>query len=60
MVYTGGINMKNLFYLILGSLVGWLLWGVVNNDFSTDGFGFLLTGIILGFMFGRRNPIESD
>ncbi|WP_298468330.1 tRNA U-34 5-methylaminomethyl-2-thiouridine biosynthesis protein [uncultured Psychrobacillus sp.] len=48
--------MKNLFYLILGSLIGWLIWGVFTKDFSPNGFSLLLTGLILGFLTGRRNP----
>lgn len=48
--------MKSLFYLILGSLIGWLIWGFIKNDFSPNGYGLLLIGLILGFLIGRRNP----
>lgn len=50
--------MKGLFYLILGSLIGWFIWGVFTKDFSSNGFNFLLIGLILGFLTGRRNPKE--
>lgn len=51
--------MKSLFYLILGSLVGWLIWGLLKNDFSAGGYSLLLIGLILGFLIGRRNPKEE-
>ncbi|MEK4485649.1 tRNA U-34 5-methylaminomethyl-2-thiouridine biosynthesis protein [Psychrobacillus sp. FSL H8-0484] len=51
--------MKSLFYLILGSLIGWLIWGFFTNDFSADGYSLLLIGLILGFLTGRRNPKEE-
>ncbi|MDI2588534.1 MULTISPECIES: tRNA U-34 5-methylaminomethyl-2-thiouridine biosynthesis protein [unclassified Psychrobacillus] len=51
--------MKYLFYLILGSLVGWFIWGIFTKDFSADGYSLLLTGLILGFLIGRRNPKEE-
>ena len=51
--------MKSLFYLILGSLIGWLIWGLFKNDFSANGYGLLLIGLILGFLIGRRNPKEE-
>jgi hypothetical protein len=49
---------KSLFYLILGSLVGWFIWGFFTKDFSAEGYSLLLTGLILGFLTGRRNPKE--
>ncbi|WP_342601089.1 tRNA U-34 5-methylaminomethyl-2-thiouridine biosynthesis protein [Psychrobacillus sp. FSL H8-0483] len=51
--------MKHLIYLILGSLIGWLIWGVFTKDFSADRFRLLLIGLILGFLTGRRNPKEA-
>ncbi|WP_342560684.1 tRNA U-34 5-methylaminomethyl-2-thiouridine biosynthesis protein [Psychrobacillus sp. FSL W7-1457] len=50
--------MKSLFYLILGALIGWLIWGFFTKDFSSKGFSILLTGLIVGFLTGRRNPKE--
>ena len=51
--------MKSLFYLILGSMTGWLIWGIFTKDFSANGYSFLLIGLILGFLTGRRNPKEA-
>ncbi|SER56708.1 tRNA U-34 5-methylaminomethyl-2-thiouridine biosynthesis protein [Psychrobacillus sp. OK032] len=51
--------MKSLFYLILGSLAGWLIWGVFTKDFSPNGFSLLLIGLVLGFLTGGRNPNEA-
>ena len=49
--------MKSLFFLILGALFGWLLWGVYTDDYSVDVFsliliGLILIGLILGFLTG--------
>ncbi|MEK4485659.1 tRNA U-34 5-methylaminomethyl-2-thiouridine biosynthesis protein [Psychrobacillus sp. FSL H8-0484] len=51
--------MKILFYSILGSLIGWLIWGVFTNDYSPNGYGLFLSGLISGFLIGRRNPKEE-
>jgi len=51
--------LKNLFYLILGSLIGWFIWGFIKNDYSPNGYGLLLIGLISGFIIGRRNPKEE-
>lgn len=45
--------------MIMGSSLGWLIWGVITGDYSTSGFSTFLTGIILGFLIGRRNPKED-
>lgn len=52
--------MKNIFGLILGSLVGWLIWGYFTNDFSVERFFMFLMGIILGYIFGRSNPKKKE
>lgn len=39
----------------MGSCVGWLIWGVLKNDFSVDGFWPLLIGLIIGFQTGRQS-----
>ena len=51
--------MKSLFYLILGFLIGWPLWGIFTNDYSPNGNGLFLSGLISGFLIGRRNPKEE-
>jgi len=50
---------KILFYSILGSLIGWLIWGIFTNDYSPNGYGLFLSGLISGFLIGRRNPKEE-
>lgn len=52
-------RVKNIFGLILGTLIGWLLWGYFTSDFSAEKFVIFLIGIILGYLIGRRNPKEE-
>lgn len=51
--------MKNILGLILGSLVGWLIWGYFTNDFSVERFFMLVMGIILGYIIGRSKSKEE-
>lgn len=51
--------MKSILGLILGSLVGWLIWGYFTNDFSVERFFMFLMGIILGYIIGRGNQKEE-
>ncbi|MBD8036681.1 tRNA U-34 5-methylaminomethyl-2-thiouridine biosynthesis protein [Solibacillus sp. A46] len=52
--------MKTILGLILGSLVGWLIWGYFTSDFSGERFFMFLMGIITGYIIGRSNPKKKE
>lgn len=51
--------MKRILGLIVGALVGWLIWGYFTNDFSVERFFMFLMGLVLGYLLGRHNSLAE-
>ncbi|WRP04608.1 tRNA U-34 5-methylaminomethyl-2-thiouridine biosynthesis protein [Rossellomorea aquimaris] len=51
--------MKSLFFLIVGTLLGWGITGFFTKGFETDYLFILVIGLVIGYSIGRRKVKEE-
>ncbi|WP_426896561.1 tRNA U-34 5-methylaminomethyl-2-thiouridine biosynthesis protein [Rossellomorea vietnamensis] len=54
MLRNGVNDLKALFLAILGVITGWILWGVITDDFEFIPVFLLVLGISIGYSIGKK------